>query len=182
MAANESEGLLRKDAPPSKWQGLTGKIALLTGFLVGVAALIDAVAAVATRTQTLTCRLPFSLPWCPDDASRVSTSSDVSIGSTGWIYVGTRIGGQWKKSGADGIEPSLTIETDGLPTHGVVYPVIVGVHLRGNLPQVESGRPLMSDSKGAIAVGSRVKVDDIREITVANPTRIWVWAHVTLVR
>jgi hypothetical protein len=51
------------DALPES-RGLRGKIVVMTAFLVAVAALIDAATAVATKTQSLICRLAISLPWC----------------------------------------------------------------------------------------------------------------------
>jgi hypothetical protein len=39
----------------------------------------------------------------------------------------------------------------------------------------------MPDMKMSIPPGSRVKVDNVRQIPLNNPSRTWVWAHVTIV-
>jgi hypothetical protein len=44
---------------------LTTKIAAVTGILLAVGGLFDAVVAVATKGTTLTCNLTVSFPWCP---------------------------------------------------------------------------------------------------------------------
>jgi hypothetical protein len=103
------------------------------------------------------------------------------IGASGWIYIGTRIGPEWKTTEAEGGEPPLTIETNGLPIRGLTYSIIRDVFLREQLPQETGGRPVMSNSKGVIPAGSRVKLDDVREIKLEKPSRTWVWAHTTLV-
>lgn len=58
-------------------------------------------------------------------------------------------------------EPALTLRITDLPSEGGVYIVSGGVYLRERLPeiQVDGSRPTMPDSKGAIGVHSRVKVD-----------------------
>jgi hypothetical protein len=108
---------------------------------------------------------------------------NLSNGAAGWIYVGSRDGLGWKKFNADGIEPMLTLETNDLPTPGSAYRVVESVYLRDSLPTPQVGaRPVMADSKGTILAGSQVKVDDIVQLQVPDPPRVWVWAHVTLTR
>ena len=103
-------------------------------------------------------------------------------GQTGWIYVGTRIESHWKASGADGSEPALTLDLTGLPQRGSTYRLKGGVNLREKLPHQETQgqRPPMPNTKGAIKSGTKLKVDDVREIYIENPKRTWVWAHVTV--
>src|SRR5262249_17321019 len=103
---------------------LTGKIAALAALLVAVGALIDATVALVNKTPALTCSLGLSLPWCPDHP--------VPIGTSGWMYVGTRIGTEWRTTYAEGIEPALTLYTAGLPIRGMTYRVIRSVNLRSN--------------------------------------------------
>lgn len=113
----------------------------------------------------------------PDEAAVVP-------GLAAWMYVGTRIGDQWQRSKADGIEPPLTLDLTGLPTRGATYRVTRGVNLRkaAPVPQPDGARPPMADSKGTIGVGSIVKVDDFTQVEVrAGELRQWVWAHVTVV-
>ena len=108
----------------------------------------------------------------------------VAPGTAAWIYVGTRIGDQWQKSQADGIEPVLTLEIAGLPVRGATYRVIRGVNLREAplMQRLDGARPPMANSKGTIGIGSVVKVDDFTRVEVKETElRIWVWAHVTVV-
>jgi hypothetical protein len=160
-------------------KGLTGKIAALAAFLVALSALVDAAIGLVTKTRPIACGLILSLPWCSGHSEL--PIPNLPIGASGWIYVGTRIGAEWKTSDAEGIEPALTIDTDGLPTRGSTYTVIRGVNLRDGLPKEGAGKPVMSDSRGAITVGSLVKLGDVQEIKLDKPTRMWIWAHATLV-
>jgi hypothetical protein len=115
------------------------------------------------------------------DKAPPTTATKPPVGATGWIYVGSRDDSGWKKFEADGNEPMRTLDTDDLPRRSMIYTVSVSVYLRDTLPEARTdARPLMSDSKGTIFAGSQVKVDEIAELTVPNPPRIWVWAHVTL--
>jgi hypothetical protein len=110
-------------------------------------------------------------------------SPNLSTGAAGWIYVGSRDDLGWKKFDADGIEPMLTLQTNDLPTRGSAYRVVASVYLRDSLPTAQAGaRPVMPDSKGTILAGSQVKVDDVARLSVPDPPRVWVWAHVTLTR
>jgi len=104
------------------------------------------------------------------------------IGTTGWIYVGTRVRDQWKTTYAEGREPAKTLRIEGLPVRGMTYEVERGVNIRAKLPsaQIPGERPQMTDSKGTIDNAYKVKVDDVREILLTNPTRTWVWAHITV--
>jgi dipeptidyl aminopeptidase/acylaminoacyl peptidase len=113
----------------------------------------------------------------------LSPLAGVKRGASGWIYVGTLIDGQWNKSDSDPLEPALTIQTEKLPARGLTHLVTHNLHLRDRLPRQEDGfdRPVMSDSRGIINAGSRVKLDDVREIKLDGPSRIWVWGHATLV-
>lgn len=104
-------------------------------------------------------------------------------GSVGWIYVGTRINGQWSQSAADGNEPALTLALSGLPETGTSYQVVRGVELREERPiqQAPGARPPMPASKGALKAGSLVKVDTVSPIDITeNQRRVWIWAHVTV--
>lgn len=117
------------------------------------------------------------------DRDPPTTASKLPIGAAGWIYVGSRDDSGWKKFEADGDEPMLTLETNDLPKRSVIYTVAASVFLRDTLPTARAdARPVMTDSKGTVFAGSQVKVDDIQELTVPDPRRIWVWAHVTLTR
>jgi hypothetical protein len=117
------------------------------------------------------------------DKDPPTKSQGPSIGASGWIYVGSRDASDWKKFDADGIEPTLTLETNGLPTRGASYTVVASVYLRDDLPKTRAGaRPVMANSNGTILAGSQVKVDDVTQLSIPDPPRIWVWAHVTLVR
>jgi hypothetical protein len=124
-----------------------------------------------------------SAPWCPAPAE-VTPHADpkLAVGSTGWIYVGSRIGGQWQQSPADGIEPALTINVNGFPVRGRAYSRTTGVYLREALPEITGDRPIMAASRGTLPEGSVVKVDNVKQIQVEHPRRAWVWAHVTLVK
>lgn len=188
-AGPEADNTSATKTPPSLWSGLTGKIVAVTGVLLAVGALIDAVSSVGTKTQPVICSLVnsagFSPSFCSNkqDKDETDLQTALAAGTTGWIYVGTRIGDQWRKSAADGSEPALTIDTSGLPARGQSYTVTNGVYLRAALPEKgSSDRPLMPDSKGALMVGSSVKVHDVREIKLDNPARVWIWAHVTYLR
>ncbi len=68
------------------------------------------------------------------DPSPNSTSSIIDRqnhqGETGWIYVGTRIDGQWISIEADGSEPALTLDVTGVPKRGLAYRLVYGVNLR----------------------------------------------------
>jgi hypothetical protein len=117
------------------------------------------------------------------DVDPPTKSPNLSTGAVGWIYVGSRDDSGWKKFSADGIEPILTLETNDLPMRGSIYTVGASVYLRDGLPKPQAGaRPVMADGKGTILAGSKVKVDDVAQLTVPDPTRVWVWAHITLVR
>jgi hypothetical protein len=52
-----------RTSPQAK--NLTARIAIITAFLVGVAALLDALIAVTTKTESLLCTFSLPLPWCP---------------------------------------------------------------------------------------------------------------------
>jgi hypothetical protein len=166
--------------------GFIAKITWLTAAIVAVLGLYNAVDSVVNKTQPLLCKA-FGI-WCLSNSDPGPNSDPIktglAAGSTGWIYVGTRIGNEWKTSSKEGSEPALTIETGGLPRPGGTYKVIKGVYMRVELPQsrADGGRPTMPDSKGAIAQGGQVKIDDVREIKLSDPNRSWIWAHVTLLR
>jgi hypothetical protein len=64
-----------------------------------------------------------------------------------------------------------------VPKPGSTYAVI-SVYLRDAVPEAQpDARPVMSDSKGTILFGSKVKVDSVTLLSVPNPPRIWVWAR-----
>lgn len=106
-------------------------------------------------------------------------------GTVAWIYVGSRIGDEWKHSGADGLEPELTLDVSGLPIRGQSYRVTSGGLTLRTAPPVQrpdKSRPAMAASKGTIGPGSRVKVDDVVEVQIDEGVpRRWVWARVTVV-
>jgi hypothetical protein len=117
------------------------------------------------------------------DKEPSTTVSKLPIGTAGWIYVGSRDGSGWKHFAADGQEPMLTLVTNDVPKPGSIYAVSASVYLRVAAPEAQpDARPVMPDSKGTILFGSEVKVDDVRQLSVPTPPRIWVWAHVTLIR
>jgi hypothetical protein len=110
---------------------------------------------------------------------------DGLIGKTGWIYVGTRVGGRWGKTEAEGIEPAFTLNVlDDIPKNGSIYTVIHPVTLRVSLPQQSSlgARPPMPNAAGEFRKGIRLKVDQVQQLLLRDPDRIWVWAHVTVVK
>jgi hypothetical protein len=117
------------------------------------------------------------------DKALPTDASKLPVGTTGWIYVGSRDDAGWKKFEADGNEPMLTLETNDLPKRSMIYTVTASVFLRDTLPAARAdARPLMTHSNGTVFAWSQVKVDDIQELTVPDPRRIWVWAHITLTR
>ncbi|MDQ1830291.1 hypothetical protein [Massilia scottii] len=112
-----------------------------------------------------------------------TNSSTVRVGSVGWIYVGSRIDGEWERSEADGIEPPKTLRVANLPSAGSTYTVITPVHVRSLPPKemVDKSRPPMETSIGTLRRGTSVKVDDVRSVQVDDPEpRTWIWAHVTV--
>lgn len=62
--------------------GLTKKIVVVTAFFVAAAALIDAVTAVATKTQSLVCNMITSLPWCAPSADPPGPPAGPEIAAT----------------------------------------------------------------------------------------------------
>lgn len=118
-----------------------------------------------------------------DPTVAAAASPNLPTGTTGWIYVGTQVNSEWKHVAEDGAEPSLTLDTGGLPTRGLSYRVTRPVNLRDSLPKSNDGtRPPMPTSVGTIRGGSEVKIDDVRSLEIPDPPRTWVWAHVTLVQ
>ncbi|MDQ1921187.1 hypothetical protein [Massilia pseudoviolaceinigra] len=112
-----------------------------------------------------------------------TTSSTVRVGSVGWIYVGSRIDGEWGRSAADGIEPPKTLRVANLPSAGSTYTVITPVYVRSLPPKemVDKSRPPMEKSIGALGPGTTVKVDVVKSVQVDDPEpRTWIWAHVTV--
>lgn len=108
----------------------------------------------------------------------------VPKGSTGWIYVGTRIKGEWRKSKDDGIEPRLTLSTIYIPKIGATYRVSNPLNLRVGAPvrTTDGSRPAMPDSKGGISAGALVKIHDVEIINITHgEKRAWIWAQVTLI-
>lgn len=149
---------------------LTAAITAVTALVVAVALFAEALIRLGNQTEPIVCKLGISLPWCP-----------ISVGTSGWMYIGTRIGGQWRTSLNEGNQPALTIETNALPTNGGIYVVSRDVHLRRNAPEQQSnGAPDISDCKGTIPIGSRVQLGDIRELNFENPSRIWIFAYATI--
>ena len=150
--------------------------ATLPGALTAIAAVISAVTGLLVAVDK------FGGPEEPHPMPPESEIVNLLQGQTGWIYVGTRIESNWKASGADGSEPALTLDLTGLPQRGSIYQLKNGVNLRENLPHQETAgqRPPMPNTKGAIKIGAKLKVDDVREIYIESPKRTWVWAHVTV--
>lgn len=66
-----------KESAPAK--GLTSKIAVITGFFVGAVALLDAATALTTKTQSMTCSLLDTLPWCTQSYGVTLTSADSAV-------------------------------------------------------------------------------------------------------
>lgn len=110
-------------------------------------------------------------------------TGSVAKGKVGWIYVGTRVDGKWETTREEGIEPAKTLDLEGLPIRGRTYRVLRGMNIRETLPKaiIPGERPQMPNSIGVIDNFYMVKVDDVREILITNPTRIWIWAHVTAI-
>lgn len=111
------------------------------------------------------------------------TSDLASVGSAGWIFVGTRMQGEWRQSSADGIEPQRTLRTIGIPKPGSSYRVDTPVHLRVALPTraANGSRPVMTNSLGSIARETLVKVDSVESLDITSgQQRTWIWAHVTI--
>lgn len=113
------------------------------------------------------------------------TSDLAPEGAAGWIFVGTRIDGEWRRSPSDGIEPQRTLRTTQLPKPGSSYTVDTPLFLRVALPSraADGSRPVMTDSIGSIARGTLVKVDSVESLDIASgQRRTWIWAHVTVLK
>lgn len=118
--------------------------------------------------------------------ARIAAAKATSLkGIAAWVYVGSRIGDEWRKIAADGVEPALTLDVQGLPERGRTYRVISGgLTLRDSAPsqRADKSRPVMSSAKGEIGPGSLVKVDDVANVDIEEGgARRWVWAHITVV-
>jgi hypothetical protein len=159
-----------QDGEPTNWWKS------LPGVLTAIAAVVSAVAGLLVAIEKYGgSEDPKPMP----PAAEIVNSLQ---GQTGWIYVGTRKENHWEASGADGSEPALTLDVTGIPERGSTYRLKGRVNLREKLPHQETPgqRPPMPNTKGAIKSDTKLKVDDIREIHIENPTRTWVWAHVTV--
>ena len=173
----------------SWWATFPGFITALGGFVAGVAALLTALksvgllgAPVVVPTASVPAPRASGASVGVSDASNIDQRLDAAmLGKTGWIYVGTRVGDQWRTTVAEGMEPAKTLRLDGLPVRGMIYNLERGVNVRDALPTAAAGeRPSMPNSLGALDIRYKVKVDDVREILLVNPTRVWVWAHITV--
>jgi len=163
--------------PKKKPADLATRIGAITAVLVAVGALMAAAKPIYEALAPIPCRF-LNASWCE---TAPADTPGLVVGTTGWIYVGTRVNNVWQVTAKEGIEPALTLQTDNLPAAGQIYNVVRGIHLRADLPasQPDGSRPTMSDSKGTIDAGSRVKVDSVMPLELKNPTRTWIWAHVT---
>jgi len=163
--------------PRKKPADLATRIAAITAVLVAVGALMAAAKPIYEALAPISCKF-VQASWC--ETVPVVTR-DMAVGTTGWIYVGTRVNDTWQVTAEEGREPPLTLQTANLPVPGQVYNLVGSIHLRADLPvpQPDGSRPTMTDSKGTMNAGSTVKVDSVKSIELKNPTRTWIWAHVT---
>jgi hypothetical protein len=182
-----------KKAPevkPNWWSTLPGLLTALGGAIAAVAGLVTALkgagiigapAPVAPTPSDLAQPASSSQPKVGDPNSDPPIDAPM-MGTTGWIYVGTRVRDQWKTTPQEGREPARTLRTEGIPVRGMTYEVERGVNIRELLPtaKVPGERPQMTKSKGTIDNTYKVKIDDVREMLLTNPTRTWVWAHITV--
>jgi hypothetical protein len=175
VACSEGAYLYRSKEKPDD---LATKIGKITAVLLAVGALMAAAKPIYETMAPVACKI---LPWC---GTTVDRQPGLAVGTTGWIYVGTRVDDAWRVTEAEGAEPALTLQTSNIPSPGQVYSVTNSIHLRADLPTLQSdgGRPTMGDSKGEITPGSTVKVDSVKSIDLKIPPRprTWIWAHVTL--
>jgi hypothetical protein len=169
---------------PGLLTAITGLVAAIAGLITALkaAGLIGAVPWISppsTPTPVQHAAVASPLPNPESDAPTQAPR----LGTTGWIYVGTRVNNQWRTTFEEGIEPARTLDFEGLPQRGMTYQLVHGVNIREEMPvsRVPGERPVMTKSVGALRDRYLVKVDDVREVLLTNPTRIWVWAHATVV-
>jgi hypothetical protein len=114
-----------------------------------------------------------------DDSGGITESR---ADSSGWIYVGTLVGAEWRTTKAEGIQPARTLDFTHMPARGQTYTVIRGVRLRATLPtKATASDPLrMGEHRGDLAVGTRVTIDQIVPMPLADPERTWIWAFVVV--
>jgi len=162
-----SRGLLAK---------VTASVVALAALVAAMGKLVDASSPLGPYVQPIFCKIGIGC-----SASDVSTAATL-VGKTGWIYVGTRIDEKWETSAQEGQEPALTTEETSVPAPSQTRTIKTPVYLRVEAPAVQKdgSRPSMPDSLGSLAPGTTVKVDNVKQIELKQPTRTWIWAHVTV--
>jgi hypothetical protein len=87
---------LFSDHPDQK--GVTGKIAVATASLLALAGLIDAVVAISTKTESLTCSVGISFFWCAPRATIADFAGEWTNKNPESGIVRVRIGQQLDKA------------------------------------------------------------------------------------
>jgi hypothetical protein len=88
-----------------------------------------------------------------------------------------------KTTTEEGIEPGVTIDSGEIPRHRQSLQVDITSAFTSERPPRGERRhsSRMPDSKGELEGGRSVKVDKPQPISLKDPPRTWIWAHVTVV-